>query len=364
MAIHIHAGTYPVKHTIDTTQIYNSSQLVTKKSGMMIQPNKAIVGANAFAHGIRRLKTESGIHQDGYLKNRSTYEIMSPQLIGLPDKQLVLGKHSGRNAFNTRINSIIANTIYAEPMASNPAAYESLFTAFKKLADCRKTGVNDDDLFALLDAELSLITGVQIYMFKSLTVISGSGILSTATLTITDVSKQAQNREALNKEAQNMEALNKEAQNMEAQNREALNKETQNMETQNKEAPNKETQNKEGQTQNNDAQHEDYELTDAATGHGPVHAIFNAINRLVGFKNVLASYNVSSVSGGSDSLGLVTVRLRPSSSTRSPSQPVLEDDEADMDGPVCTGRGTDEDILIASAKAYINAVNKMIGRRD
>lgn len=314
MTIHTHAGTYPVYHSIDTTQIYKSSQLITKKTGMMIQPNKAIVGANAFAHGTKVIIAESGIHQDGYLKNKSTYEIISPKLIGLPDKQLVLGKHSGRNAFNSRIKSLIKDTLYAEPLEKNPSCYESLFIAFKRLADSKKTGVNDEDLFALLDGELSIITGIQLYAFKSLTVVSGTGILSTATLTLVDLSKKAQASSKSSSE--------------------------------------------------NDS---DYELVDAAIGQGPVHAIFNAINRLVGFKHILASYNVSAVTGGSDSLGLVTVKIRKSETDQKPcpvdiSSDIYDNENSSSSGHIYTiGTGTDSDILKASAKAYINAVNKLLG---
>ena len=132
MAIHTHPSFYPVKHNIDTYQIYNASHMVTRKTGMPIQPNKAIVGANAFAH-------ESGIHQDGMLKNRSTYEIIDPSILGLPSKALVLGKHSGRNAFKTHLDRLTQSTIYSEPLGRDPELYNRIFIAFKKLADARKT---------------------------------------------------------------------------------------------------------------------------------------------------------------------------------------------------------------------------------
>ena len=107
MAIHCKPTFFPVESNIDTTMIYSTSQLVTKRTGMVIQPNKAIVGANAFAH-------ESGIHQDGMLKNRATYEIMEPATLGIPSNHLVLGKHSGRAAFKVRVEQVLGQAAYTE----------------------------------------------------------------------------------------------------------------------------------------------------------------------------------------------------------------------------------------------------------
>nr|KAJ3423194.1 hypothetical protein HK105_000691 [Polyrhizophydium stewartii] len=310
MAIHTHPTVFPVFHNIDTYQIYHASQLVTRKTGMMIQPNKAIVGANAFAH-------ESGIHQDGVLKHKATYEIIQPEILGMPSKALVLGKHSGRNAFRTRIDEIIRDTIYQAYIAREPTAYETLFVAFKKLADSKKRGVTDQDLFALLDDHLNIhSSGRETFRFHSLQVVSGTGILATATVSIinTVVPPPADPSEAAAADAE----------------------------------PSTPTENI---------------ITDAAIGHGPVHAIFNAINRLTGVKNVLASYDVTGVTDGSDALGKVIVRIRPSDGSGDHA-PRFETDESsdsatDVDETV-QGQGTDEDILVASAKAYINAVNRMI----
>ncbi|KAI8914482.1 2-isopropylmalate synthase [Gorgonomyces haynaldii] len=297
MSIHTHPNTFPVYHSIDTYQIYNASQLVTKKTGMPIQPNKAIVGANAFAH-------ESGIHQDGVLKNKTTYEIINPEILGLPNKALVLGKHSGRNAFKTRIDELVKDTIYQEPLHKNPKAYENLFVSFKRLADMRKSGVHDQDLFALLDEELNLLNSFQTFKFHALHVMAGSGISATATVSIEDTTKDPEES----------------------------------------------------------SQDGGKIITDAAVGHGPVHAIFNAINRIVGFSNVLASYEVRAVTGGSDSLGSVHVKIRRDKiSGHVDKKPRLldQDDTQDFKNAFA-GQGTDEDILVASAKAYLNAVNKML----
>jgi 2-isopropylmalate synthase len=286
MAIHTHPSYYPVTHQIDTTQIYQTSQMVTRKSGMPIQPNKAIVGANAFAH-------ESGIHQDGMLKNKTTYEIINPEILGIPSKALVLGKHSGRNAFKTHIDGLIKNTIYKEHIDKDPHIYDALFASFKKIADAKKSGITDQDLYAILDDCLNMVnSGLVSYEFESLTIMSGNGILSTATVSV----KVKKTNEV---------------------------------------------------------------ITDAATGHGPVNAIFNSINRIVGIKHVLSSYEVKAVGEGSDSPGQVVVRIKqlheePSSPKKKQKldQPEARD--------VFSGRGMDEDILIASAKAYINAVNRML----
>lgn len=255
---------------------------------MPIQPNKAIVGANAFAH-------ESGIHQDGMLKNKSTYEIISPEILGLPSKDLVLGKHSGSNAFKSHIDKMIKNTIYADPLTKNPQIYAAMFVSFKKLADAKKSGVTDQDLFAILDDHLNILdSGNAAYEFMDLQLMSGSKILSTATLSVK----------------------------------------------------------KEGEV-----------VTDAATGHGPVNAIFNAINRIVGVTNLLASYEVKAVTEGSDSLGTVIVKVQQDLGATHVTKKVKvsKKDAAAVlsNGDVFTGQGTDEDILVASAKAYINAVNRM-----
>ena len=226
------------------------------------------------------------------LKNKLTYEIMSPESIGMPSKALVLGKHSGRNAFNSHLQNLIKSTIYQEPL-QNSKLLDTIFTNFKKLADVKKDGVTDGDIFAILDDVLNLETsGTKTYTFEGLNIMAGTGIIATATVSI----KIAESDET---------------------------------------------------------------ITDAATGAGPVHAIFNAINRIVGVSNVLVSFDVKAVSEGSDSPGEVTVRIKQNQTKRMK----LDGDEIYKDSMI-SGRGMDEDILIASAKAYLNAVNRMLGFGD
>ncbi|KAJ3348871.1 hypothetical protein HDU83_000998 [Entophlyctis luteolus] len=309
MSLHTHPKYFPVYHDIDTTQIYMTSQLVTKKSGMVIQPNKAIVGANAFAH-------ESGIHQDGVLKHKETYEIIQPQTIGLPSNSLVLGKLSGRNAFRQRIDQILGtNSMYAEKLAANPQAFELLFGSFKKLADVKKGGLSEQDLYALLDDQFNLqASGKETYRLNSVQIFSGNGVQSMATVSLSDLSRAtfAEDGSVVDGAVERM---------------------------------------------------------DAATGEGAVHAIFRSINRLTGMRNVLASYEVKAVTQGSDSLGRVVVRVREGDSADDDGAAPkfsegLETAAADGTKEVYQGTGTDNDVLIASAKAYINAINRLIATRQ
>ncbi|KAJ3131478.1 hypothetical protein HK100_006307 [Physocladia obscura] len=307
MTLHTHSKYYPVYHDIDTTQIYMTSQLVTKKSGMVIQPNKAIVGANAFAH-------ESGIHQDGVLKHKETYEIIQPQTIGLPSNSLVLGKLSGRNAFRQRIDQILGtNSMYAEKLSANPQAFELLFASFKKLADVKKGGLNEQDLYALLDDQFNIqASGKETYRLKSVQVVSGNGVQSMATVSLVDLSRATFDE-------------------------------------------------KDGTVVGGAV-----ERMDAATGEGAVHAIFRSINRLTGMRNVLASYEVKAVTEGSDSLGRVVVRVHESSVAEDETLPKYADnlEYSESSKEVYQGTGTDGDVLIASAKAYINAINRLISTRQ
>jgi 2-isopropylmalate synthase len=305
MTLHTHPSSFPVFHTINTHQIYNTSQLVTKRTGMLIQPNKAIVGGNAFAH-------ESGIHQDGVLKHKETYEIMQPELLGIPSNALVLGKHSGRNAFKTVLETLIkGSAVYENTQLDNPEISERLFKAFKKLADTKKKGVQDQDLIALLDEELHLSSsGPELFSLQEIQVISGSSIKATATVTMLDASNPLQ-------------PISK---------------------------------------------------TDAAIGHGPVHAIFSAIHRIVGISSsVLVSYDVKAVTEGSDALGKVTVKItedvlaykndqqQPEKGIKSVNLISGTTEHQSFDkGLVYQGIGTDEDILVASAKAYIQALNRFL----
>lgn len=239
----------------------------------------------------------------GVLKHKETYEIMQPEVVGIPSNSLVLGKHSGRNAFNSRISAIInSSSIYSPSILSDSVLLEKLFKEFKNLADTKKRGVTDQDLFALLDDQLQTASStLNSYSFESCQVVSGSNVKATATVCILDNSNDPP-------------------------------------------AP----------------------LVDAAIGHGPVHSIFQAISRITKCYTRLASYEVSAVTEGSDSLGKVTVKIIPDVSELSVEVPVNVilgeniSSSAYESSRVYVGVGTHEDILVASAKAYLNAVNRYI----
>ncbi len=240
---------------IDTQQIYKTSRLVSSLTGMLIQPNKAIVGANAFAH-------ESGIHQDGVLKNRLTYEIMDAQSIGLVDNLIVLGKHSGRNAFRTRLREI--------GFELSEQDLNRAFLRFKDLAD-KKKEISDWDIEAIVkdETQSQVLDGFHLELVQ---VSSGDHACPTATVTI------------LTPEGE--------------------------------------------------------ELTDAAIGTGPVDAVYRAINRVVNVPNRLIEFSVQSVTAGIDAIGEVTIRLQ----------------QGDL---IYSGHSANTDIIVASAQAYINALNRL-----
>jgi 2-isopropylmalate synthase len=239
---------------INTREIYKTSRLVSNSTGMLVQPNKAIVGANAFAH-------ESGIHQDGVLKNRLTYEIMDAQSIGLNDNQITLGKLSGRNAFRTRLKEL--------GFELSDQDLNRAFVRFKELAD-KKREISDWDLEAIVNDEIQ--QPPELFRLELVQVSCGNQARPTATVTI---------------------------------------------------------RTPEGQ-----------ELTDASTGTGPVDAIYKAINRVVNVPNQLIEYSVQSVTAGIDAIGEVTIRLR----------------HGDR---IFSGRAANTDIIVASAHAYVNALNRL-----
>ncbi len=241
---------------IDTRQIYKTSRLVSNLTGMLVQPNKAIVGANAFAH-------ESGIHQDGVLKNKLTYEIMDAQSIGLTDNQIVLGKHSGRNAFRTRLKEL--------GFELSETDLNKAFVRFKEVAD-KKKEITDWDLEALVNDEIQ--QAPDLFRVELVQVSCGSNATPTATVTL--------------------------------------------------------------RTPEGD------ELTDAAIGTGPVDAVYKAINRVVNVPNELIEFSVQSVTAGIDAIGEVTIRLR-------------------YNNRVFSGHAANTDIIVASAQAYINALNRLYG---
>lgn len=239
---------------IDTKQIYKTSRLVSNLTGMLVQPNKAIVGANAFAH-------ESGIHQDGVLKHKLTYEIMDAQLIGLTDNQIVLGKHSGRHAFQTRLKELGYELSDTE--------LNNAFLKFKAFAD-KKKEITDWDLESIVNDEIQ--QPPELFRLELVQVSCGDRARPTATVTLRTPSGE--------------------------------------------------------------------ELTDAAIGTGPVDAVYRAINRVVNVPNELIEFSVQSVTAGIDALGEVTIRLR-------------------HNGQVYSGRAANTDIIVASAHAYVNALNRL-----
>ncbi len=239
---------------IDTRQIYKTSRLVSNLTGMLVQPNKAIVGANAFAH-------ESGIHQDGVLKNKLTYEIMDAQSIGLNDNQIVLGKHSGRHAFQTRMREL--------GFELSDSEVNKAFVRFKDLAD-KKKEITDWDLEAIVNDEIH--QAPELFHLDFVQVSCGAQSRPTATVTVRTPDGQ--------------------------------------------------------------------ELTDAAIGTGPVDAVYRAINRVVNVPNELIEFSVQSVTAGIDAIGEVTIRLR-------------------YEGRVFSGHSANTDIIVASAQAYVNALNRL-----
>jgi 2-isopropylmalate synthase len=272
MALKTRKPVFGMRTGIDTTQLGRSSRLVSSRTGMVVQPNKAIVGANAFAH-------ESGIHQDGMLKNAETYEIMRPEDVGAAKTLLVLGKHSGRHAFDNRLKEL--------GVGLNAHALESAFTRFKSLAD-KKKQITDADLMALASSESADVP--ESYRFESVHVSAGSG-MPTASVRLR--------------------------------------------------GPNGE------------------DLVTAAIGTGPVHAIFTAVDDLVKAPAELLEYSIKAVTEGIDALGEASVRIRLK------SQALRENAQmGNSRSPVFHGHAADSDILVASIKAYLSAINRLLAVMD
>ena len=257
VALHIRKDIYGIDTGINLKEIKRTSQLVSRLTGVVIQPNKAVVGKNAFAH-------ESGIHQDGVLKHKETYEIISPALVGEGDIPLVLGKHSGRAAFKDRA---IAMGYELTDEKLNKA-----FAEFKKLAD-RKKEVTEDDLVTLLTEQQVSFEEVGIFELKSVQVQYGTENIPTATAQVT--------------------------------------------------TPDGETK------------------TVAATGNGSVEAIFNTLEQLLDSKVNILDFRVTSVGKGRDALAEAVINLK-------------------YNGYQVTGRDAAQDVLEASAKAYLNAINRQL----
>jgi len=253
MAIHSRRNYLNCFTEINTKEIYPSSHLLAMITGIPVQPNKAIVGANAFAH-------EAGIHQDGVLKNKTTYEIMEPATIGLKDNRLVIGKHSGRHAFKDRLRRFGYDFSDSE--------IDNLFWRFKELADKRKEIV-DEDLEVLIAEEILRVPDT--YKLQYLNVTSGTATVPTATVQL-EIGKRIQQ--------------------------------------------------------------------DSGFGVGPIDASFNAIAKMTGTRSKLLHFSIDSLTGGTDAQGSVTVRL-------------------EEDGVQTLGKGNDPDIIVSSAKAYINGLNRL-----
>ncbi len=258
MAIKTRGDVLPYKTNIDVAMLTRASKLVSAVTSFPVQYNKAIVGRNAFAH-------ESGIHQDGMIKNATTYEIMTPESVGVSKTSLVMGKHSGRAAFRAKLKDM------GYELGDNQL--EDAFARFKTLAD-RKKHVYDEDIEALVDENIA--TSHDRTKVVALTVIAGTMGPQSATLTL-DI----------------------------------------------------------------DGQH----TTTQSTGNGPVDAIFNAIHKLVPHEAKLDLYQVHAVTEGTDAQAEVSVRL------------------SDPEGKSVTAKAADPDTLVASAKAYIMALNKLSSKR-
>lgn len=253
MALRTRKDFFNADTNINTKEIMRSSKLITKITGIPVQPNKAIVGANAFAH-------EAGIHQDGLLKEKLTYEIISPESIGLKSAKLVLGKHSGRHAFKARLSELGYDL--------GPEEIESAFERFKHLAD-QKKDIYDEDIETLVSEEVSKIP--EIYSLVDLSVSSGMKKEPKATIKMKVKGKIVKK---------------------------------------------------------------------IANGDGPVDATYKAIASITRTKSNLLKFEVKSITGGTDALGEVMVSL-------------------EEDGRAVRGHGADTDIIVAAAKAYINALNKL-----
>ncbi len=252
MALSVRHDLLKYETNVDKKQIFPSSKMLSAITGITVQPNKAIVGDNAFAH-------ESGIHQDGVLKNKLTYEIMTPDSVGIPSNKLVLGKHSGRHAVKNKLKEL--------GYALGEDELGHVFDEFKKLADLKKE-VYDDDLIALVDSD---IDDQKKFVLNTIQVSSGNFAVPCATVSLTI---------------------------------------------------------------------KDEIVKTAEFGDGPVDAAYRAITKLTGFKGRLTRYVVQAITGGTDAQGSVSV--------------TVEDQ-----GKIVRASGSDTDIIVASAIAFLNAINRL-----
>jgi 2-isopropylmalate synthase len=258
MAIETRQDFYNLGTNIDTAQIYKTSRLVSELTGFPVQPNKAIVGSNAFRHS-------SGLHIDGVIKMSNTFEIIDPKKVGIPSSSLVLGKTSGRHAFKERLAEL--------GYSFEEEEFNRAFAAFKELAD-KKKEVTDKDIESLVAEELRTVS--EQYHLDRIQVTCGDRGIPTAAVSLTDPDGNV--------------------------------------------------------------------VADAALGTGPVDAVYKAINRIIGVTNTLTEFSVNSITEGIDAVGEVLIRI-------------------ESDGIAYIGRGADTDIIVASAKAYMNALNRLLAAK-
>jgi 2-isopropylmalate synthase len=252
MALRTRRDFFGVDTRIRTEEIFRSSRLLSHLTGVHVQPNKAVVGENAFAH-------EAGIHQDGVLKEKLTYEIMRPQDIGRTSNKLVMGKHSGRHALAVRLKELGFDLAGPD--------LDKAFKKFKDLAD-KKKEVYDEDLMAIVQDELT--QAPETYALEYLHVVSGTGVIPSATVRL---------------------------------------------------------------------RKEDQVFQDSGVGDGPVDAVLNAIDAITGMKGRLLDYQLRAITGGKDAIGEVSVKV-------------------EFDGQPVTGKGASTDVIEASARAYVHALNR------
>jgi len=254
MALRTRKDFFGVETGVKTEELFKTSRLLSHITGVHVQPNKAVVGENAFAH-------EAGIHQDGVLKEKLTYEIMKPEDIGRSSNKLVLGKHSGRAALSARLKELGFDLAGGD--------LDRAFKAFKDLAD-RKKEVYDEDLVALVTDEMTQSEGA--YVLDYLHVLSGTNVIPSATVKLR----------------------------------------------------------KDGQT-----------FQDSGIGDGPVDAVLAAIDAITGVKGRLQDYAIRAATSGKDAVGEVSVKV-------------------DFDGTVVSGKGASTDVIEASARAYLSALNRIV----
>ncbi|MFQ5408892.1 MAG: 2-isopropylmalate synthase [Anaerolineales bacterium] len=274
MTLRTRKPVFNLEYGIDTTQILRTSRMVSNYTGITVQPNKAIVGANAFAH-------EAGIHQDGMLKNEQTYEIMRPEAVGWKQSKLVLGKHSGRHALRVRMQELGYELQDDELL--------EIFSRFKRLADKKKV-VTDADLEALVTDEI--YQPQEIFRLEDMQVVCGTLGMPTATVRITGPDGVA--------------------------------------------------------------------MTRAGMGTGPVDSAYSAIDEIIGLPNTLLEYSVHAVTKGIDAIGEVTVRIQVDpEEVAAPER--LSPQKEHMEPRTFGGHGANTDVIVASARAYVNALNKALG---